>query len=97
MRLPTLLLTTVLLGACASSNSDAPRATMDPDHENAHYAPGLGEPDPLAKPTAIDPTEKKKAQAKPCGGNCGPGEYCDTSSGIERCQKDVMPAATPGK
>ena len=44
MKLHALLLT-VLLAGCASSNSDAPRATMDPDHENAHYAPGLGEPD----------------------------------------------------
>jgi len=88
-----LLLAAFLLPACASSNSDAPRVTMDPDHENAHYAPGLGEPDPLAKPTAIDPMAKEAAKGKPCGGNCGPGEYCDTSSGIERCQKDVIPTS----
>ena len=102
MRLHVLLLTCLLFG-CAHASDNAPRATFDPDQ--THYAPGLGEPNPEAK---VDPLiERQKGRtcvgpcpdvaATPCGGKCGPGEFCDQAGGIDRCVKDVLPASAPGK
>lgn len=100
-----ILLTLCLLAGCATASSDAPRAEFEPrpmpdnalDHD-------VGNAVGTTASAAVMQVKDGKTcvgscpdAAAPCHGTCKAGEYCDQSSGIDRCMKDVVPAATtPG-
>jgi hypothetical protein len=92
----------VLLAGCAHEDTDAPRAQFEPRQQpvsplddNAGMA--IGNAASAAVLEASQAGSHPKPNSKACGGGCKAGEYCDQSSGVDRCLKDVIPAATPAK
>ena len=103
-----LALLALLLAGCATSASDAPRATYDAHNVGPTSPTNPNNNDPQVY-THIEPTPQdaqRGAEGAQCGSGCAADEVCDTSSTVHRCVKKssrpawvpgAQPASSPGK